>query len=495
MNEMGRMLGSQPTRPPLSSRPVTAAVPPQPVSAGGAPPTASPAAAPAKPAVVAANQADLHNSFRRVAFYAGLAYLFLRLSNISEFLTYYLHINFYLLYLFAPPALLGALFTGGLRRTFKLSPAWYLTAFFIWMMLATPFSFWKGDSIRVIIDYGRFHFSTLLVTAGLAVSWREIRMWTYTFAAAALSSVITARFFTTLDGEGRLTMEASGNIGNSNDLGAHMLLVMPFLLFPVLDRSKNLFVRFLPLPFLAYGLIVVLGTGSRGCMIAMGVMFLFALFAASVKQKTLILAAGLTVAVLVPLTLPSTMLVRLGSLFHDVNDIRDQTTQEAYESRSAREYLLKQSLLYTMQHPIFGVGPGQFPNYEGNERKEKGERGQWKVTHNFLTQISSECGIPAVIFMVLAVGTALVQVLRTYRLARKRKFQDIANVCHCFLLGLIGYICSVIFLAHAYHYYLPSLIGLAIAITTVARQEMAGKDPAPRAVPSLAPTAGGIWPR
>ena len=59
--------------------------------------------------------------------------------------------------------------------------------------------------------------------------------------------------------------------------------------------------------------------------------------------------------------------------------------------------LLKRSVSETISHPLFGVGPGQFPVRSWKRRKRKTTWFQWLGTHNSYTQVSSECGIPAFI--------------------------------------------------------------------------------------------------
>ena len=149
---------------------------------------------------------------------------------------------------------------------------------------------------------------------------------------------------------------------------------------------------------------------------------------------------------------------------------------EARASREIREYVFKQSVRYTAEHPLFGIGVGNFDSYEGTEALSKGQHGQWVVTHNFLTQISSECGIPALIFVLLGLGSSMLMVGRTYQKAKKGGFRDIANACFCFQLAMVGYLCSIIFLAQAYHFYMPTLIGLAIVISAVATRHMSAQE-------------------
>src|ERR1700756_4270629 len=74
------------------------------------------------------------------AFYLAAAMIFVRMSVLPEILAYITGANTYLLYLIGPPALLAVLFTGGLAKVFRARAAYYWTAMFIWIILATPFS-------------------------------------------------------------------------------------------------------------------------------------------------------------------------------------------------------------------------------------------------------------------------------------------------------------------------------------------------------------------
>jgi O-antigen ligase len=421
------------------------------------------------------DESERDNPLRKIAFYAGLGFIFLRLSILSELLLYTTHVNFYLLYIFAPPAILGALATGGIGRTLRSNAGKLWLAYFVWMIIGTPFSSWKGESTFLVLAYARFTLPMLFVAGGLAMNWKEIRLLFYTFAAAALVNLSTARLLSKTDAEGRTVLTASGNIGNSNDLGAQLLLVLPFLLFVVLDRTRNIVLRLALVPLLAYGVWVVLGTASRGCMIALAAMFVFALFRATPGQRAATFAFGLVLAVTIPFLLSSNVRARLSTLFSEKN-MDAELAAEARESRDVREYVFKQSVKYTLMHPIFGVGVGQFSNYEGGESLSAGNHGKWTVTHNFMTQISSESGIPALIFVLLSLGTAVLAVGRAYRMAKNRGFRDIENACFCFQLAMIGYVGSIVFLAQAYHYYLPTMVGFAIAISTVAMRYMSAEQ-------------------
>ena len=409
--------------------------------------------------------ASQENPLRKLAFYSGLGMLFLRFGVIPELMLYLTGINFYLLYIFGPPAILGGLVTGAVQRTFRHKAAWLWTGFLVWMIIAVPFSSWVGGSTQMVLTYGRTDFAFLFVIGGLATNWKEVRAIFYTIAAAAVANLVTAQIFMKTDMGGRFSIEASGTIGNANDLAAHLILVMPFLLFVILDPRRSSFIRIPLLLAVPYALWVILGTGSRGAFVALGVTFIFALFMASPGQRLAVLAGTIMMAVIVPLLLPGLVLTRLGSVF-------GQDHKEAEESGASREYLLRQSLIFSAENPIFGVGPDQFSNFEGKTRLSEGRRGNWHVTHNTWTQVSSECGIPALIFFVLAIGSSLQRTYKTYREARKKGFKEIANACFCFLLGMVGYLSAITFLSGAYKFYLPAMIGLSCSLSYLATKHM-----------------------
>ena len=374
---------------------------------------------------------------------------------IPELMFYLTGTNTYVLYLVAPAAILVALINGSLRRTFQNRAAWYWVGFWVWMVVCIPFSSWKGESYGLVVTYARVSMPMLLVVGGLATNWKELRAVFYTIGMAGVVNLLTARLFAK-EVDGRLNMDASGTIGNSNDLAAHIIIVLPFLLFIAMDRKRNPLLRLAILPLMGYGVSVVLGTGSRGGLIALGAVFLFVILRATPKQRLFtVLAAGI-LAVTSFALLPGNTLNRLGTLF----GAHDEGAEESGESRS---YLFWTSVDYTVQHPIFGVGPGQFANFEGKTRVEEGQRGNWHATHCSWTQISSECGVPALLFFVLGIGSAVLLVYRTWRQARTRGFTEISNACFCYLVAMVGFLVAITFLANAYRFYFPAMIGLAIS--------------------------------
>jgi len=406
---------------------------------------------------------------RKISLYFCLAALFLRVSVLPELINYVTHANTYLLYLVAPLAIVSTLLKGGVQRTFRSRASWYWAGFFAWMALAAPFSSWPGGSIGKVQSYARVDVIFLVLVGSMALNWNEVRYIFRTMAVAAVVNLVSTRLFEKV-ATGRVTLESSGTIGNSNDLAAQLLLVLPFLFFFTMGRSRSIVIRIAVLGLLAYGVWIILGTASRGGLIGLAVVFLCLLIHASPLQRlSLVVLAG--VITLVALTvLPPETRDRLGSLFGEKH-------KEADESMESRKYLFRTSVRFTFEHPLFGVGPDQFPNFEGKTSRAKGQHGNWHATHCAFTEVSSECGLPAFVFFTAGIGSAMLLVLRTYRNAKREGYPEIADGCFCYLLGMVGYLVALLFLAQAYTYRLPSMIGLAVTLSYAATRTMrSGRD-------------------
>jgi O-antigen ligase len=418
---------------------------------------------------------------RRVSFYFCLAALFLRLSVLPELVLYVTHVNTYLLYLVAPLAIVSTLLKGGVQRTFRSRASFYWAGFFAWMVLATLFSSWRGGSTAKLISYSRVDVIFLVLLGGMAFNWKEVRVLYRTIAAAALVNLASTRIFERVS-EGRVFLDATGSIGNSNDLAAQLLLVLPFLLYFTLGRGRSTVVRIALAGALFYGIWIILGTASRGGLISLAVVILCLLIRASLPQKLLLVVLVGVTAMVALAVLPAMTIHRLSSIF----GVKEK---EADESAESRMYLFRTSVRFTIEHPVFGVGPDQFLNYEGKTSRAQGSHGNWHETHNAYTQVSSECGVPAFFFFTAAIGSAMLLVMRTYRTAKREGYQEIANGCFCYLLGMAGYLTALIFLAQAYTFRLPAMVGLAVTLHFAAMRTMKSSHDRQALTPAA---AGGL---
>jgi len=404
----------------------------------------------------------------------ALLFVFLRFTGLHEFIALKLGVNTYLLYLVAPFAIIFFLATGGIGRTWAWRPARFWIGFVVWLILATPFSFWKGGSARVVFSYMRTECIVLFLIAGLVMTLGEVWRLMATISAAAAVVVVIGRLLSkSMDPlQGRLEL-VGGSMADPNDFAALSSLLLPFLILVIVTSNRNLLLRILAFGAALSSLYLILGTGSRGSFIGLIVASMYALWRLPIKYKVLagtllpLMAIGLAIA------LPPQVRERFTTILGRHNVQESETAAEA--SSEARMYLLKTSLKFTIQHPLFGVGPGQFTEVEGLTARENGQRGSWHETHNTYTQVSSEDGIPALIFFMAALITTYRMLNRVYRKSRAmpqtEQNRRIAVTAFCAMLSLVAFCSSIFFLSLAYRFYLPALTGIAIALTRAAEHE------------------------
>jgi putative inorganic carbon (HCO3(-)) transporter len=399
---------------------------------------------------------------RSFAFYSALVLLFLRFSYLPETVQYFTGMNTYLLYIAGPPALIGVVALRGLERTFRYAPAKFWLAFLVWMVLAVPFSSWIGGSFKLAQTYIRTDFIMLLVAAGWAMTWVECRSMIYDIALATMFNLAIARLLMATQGD-RFYLESRGMISDPNDLAAHLLLVLPFLLFVVLGERTPVIIRIILTAALAYGLFLVFRSGSRGGMVALVATLAFVLIFGSARQRAALGIATFAMVIVLIAFLPGSTWKRLTSF--------SEGSETAIQSAEARRYLLKKSIEITFKKPIFGVGPGQFPNYEGMEAIREGRHGMWHATHNTYTQISSECGIPALVFFLGAIISTFGILKKIRKKAKMAHKHEIVTATFCITLGLIGYSAASIFLSNGYRFPFLAISGLVIAIWRIVSKD------------------------
>ncbi len=442
--------------------------------------------APPAAAVVNSEFADRADPLRTVTFYTALALVLIKFGMLGEIQTWYMGFNAYLLYIFGVPAMLGIFIAGGVRRTLAGRPAYYWIAFNLWMFLCVPFSSWKYGSFMLAKNYVRDDLLMLFTIAGLVVSWRECRLLVRIIGIAAILNVITGRIFANVEG-GRLALDF-GTVGNPNDYAAHLLLTLPFVLVTIYN-SRSILARLIAFATICGGVLFILRTGSRGALIALVICSAFAFLRGSGLQRMVLMCLAPVVIVAVFAYVPAAALQRIVSFSASEQD----ASAEALQSSEARRYLLQKGLEYTAEFPLFGVGPGQFPGYEGSHNKVIGDHGMWHQTHNVWVQVSSECGIPGALFFLGGYISSFLMLNRTFRKAARRPdCRDIRNTTFCVMLGMVGFCVAISFLNFAYFYYGPAIAGIAISLWRAANWEFEhrGKEtPRIMAVTARAPRA------
>jgi O-antigen ligase len=414
----------------------------------------------------AADSLAEHNIVRRLAFFATLAFLFLKVSMLHEITAIVTGILPPVMYVVVPPAVAGLLLSGGLQRAFRFGVTKIWAAYFVWLVLSVPFSYWVGGSAWAVFFYLRDNLIILFLLAGTVVTPKEHRTMIHTITAGI--SVMIVYFLLNRNTGDRLSMGYGGTIGDPNDLAAHLLLFLPFLLFVICRSDTAKLIRFACAIMMAGGLYTLMRTGSRGGAVAAVVTIGMFLVRGSVRQRlaTLVLVPPVLAGLLA--IMPAETLRRLTSFSDEGN-----TTEEAVHSAEARRYLLRRGIEFTRRYPVFGVGVGQFANFEGKTAIESGMRGNWHVAHNTYIQASSESGFPALLLLLAAIAGIFRLLALAYRRARQRGAADTAMLANFVLIGFAGFSVAIAFLNFALTFHLPLLTGVVIVTYAVTERQPA----------------------
>src|SRR5215469_16329551 len=149
---------------------------------------------------------DNSGTVRNWALWFAAALVFVRFSMLNEVIAHLTGLHLYLLYVIGLPAILAVFAKKGLRDTLRKAPALFWLGFGLWLVIATPWSIWKGGSTHAFVNYFR---SELMMQA---------------LAAAAVVSLAVSRLFAST-ADTRLDLEF-GTVANANDFAAHLLLVL-----------------------------------------------------------------------------------------------------------------------------------------------------------------------------------------------------------------------------------------------------------------------------
>ncbi len=375
-----------------------------------------------------------------------------------------------------------AVISGGLRRALSHRIGRFITGYVIWLVLATPFSMWKGGSVSALIEVSR-NIPVYFLIAGMVIEFGDVKKAIHTLGYAVLTlAILTFLHGDLLDGRLRLS---SGKFANPNDLAQVLLLSLPFWWLMATKSDANPLRRLAAFPALGVIAFVMGKTGSRGALIAAAATALIFFLHVSFVNKLKLLAAGLVTVALGAALLPADLRARYVTLFEaeptkaagkpGAREEAGPSMENALGSTEGRLGLLISSLRLTAAHPLFGVGPAMFQVAERDLAEEEGRRGNWRETHNAYTQVSSEAGIPALIFFVGALALSLKSsngIYRKYR--RDPQTQPLAHAGLALEISLAAYAVSALFSSVAYGNLMPTLAGMAVALESAAQAADAG---------------------
>jgi O-antigen ligase len=206
---------------------------------------------------------------------------------------------------------------------------------------------------------------------------------------------------------------------------------------------------------------------------------MFFVFANQRQRIYLLIGCVLLIAVVPPM-LPQKVKERFLVLFNPGQG-GSFTDESAAESAMLRRRLFVDSLRYTFENPLLGVGPGQFMQAEVNEAAQQHRKAIWLYSHNAYTETSSETGIVGFVLFIVAFFGAQVGLRRIRKYGPSLLTRRMALYMH---LALIVATLCAFFLTLGYSGLIWVLIGVSGTFQlAVARQAKLAKSAQNNRVP------------
>jgi putative inorganic carbon (hco3(-)) transporter len=309
---------------------------------------------------------------------------------------------------------------------------------------------WRGGAVQVTLDFAKVLIVVIVMAVAVNTSKRLRLLIVIQAASVAMISAVTVLKGRTL-GE-RLEGMLGGNYSNPNDLAIAIVVSLPMCLGLLFLTRNKIWKGVLALAILTMSYVVFL-TGSRGGFIALMITAVVCLWHFAIRERRrYFLVLVPLVAMILWLSAGDMLSKRLNGTFNQNED-----SASAYDSAQQRQQLFWRSIDITAEHPLFGIGPGNFEQLSG----------AWHETHNTYTQVSSEGGLPALVLYLLILWLGFTNVRATNRVASGRTESSVlAGVLNA---SLIGYVVGSAFDSVGFQFFPYLLVAYTTALFLIAK--------------------------
>lgn len=259
----------------------------------------------------------------------------------------------------------------------------------------------------------------------------------------------------------------AGAIGEQNRFAQVLLMLVPLGLFQFWSLSKQAkALRLLTLLATVVIFTGVLLTFSRGAAVAIGLMIFIMALMRLIKWRQL--AIVLLIMILLPLLLPQygtrlATLTTLPNFFSPDTNVDDGV----FESRTTE---MVAAFLVFADHPLIGVGPGMFKYYSATygDQVNPGVLEGTRESHNLFLGIAADHGVLGLISFLGIIGVTLYELLRSRKWLAQHQ-PDLLNLVNAFILTIVVYLGTGLFLHLSYARYFWLMMALAGATGAIVR--------------------------
>jgi putative inorganic carbon (hco3(-)) transporter len=304
-------------------------------------------------------------------------------------------------------------------------------------------------------------------------------LWALLAAGAIMGAVsvfqeLTHTYRTTLGGLGQVNRldagvagiddarpRLAGPVGEKNRYAQVLLVLLPFAAWAARYEAR----RALRLAAIVSGALALGGivlTFSRGGFVAL-VVLVVAMVAAGLVRLRHVLAVTLAFAALVMIAMPD-YVARLQTLSQaDAAASQDGGADGALRGRATENLA---ALHAFGDHPVLGVGPGEFFARESTQYANALDLrflDTRRRAHSLYLEMAADTGLLGLLLFLAIVTTTMVALWRLARFWEARWRYDHSALARALVLALVAYLTSGLFLQLAYQRYFWLLVAVANA--------------------------------
>lgn len=318
---------------------------------------------------------------------------------------------------------LGAILLAGIllnllrkKRVLSLPPVYFL-------FLALVAIMGVSLSYTPVLESGVDKLARFLTVTGIVIigpffvlgTPQALKRFLIAFSAAAMG--ICAYSLSSLGGAERLVTPSDNTIGLGH-VACALLIVLWFGMMPRLSFARRIWMY----PLLAVPALALIGSGSRGPVIALGIAVLASLFYYHRLLFDLGCLCVLGILAIPFAGIPQASLEYLGTLL-DCGNVS--------EILSFRGDLLSFGWSLLRQHPLIGAGLGGY-------RYDSPNPGVYNWPHNIFLEIACELGLPALLIALAIFGMAMRDAIRQVRDTPSPYFSFSLIAAALFLTGIVN---------------------------------------------------------
>ena len=258
----------------------------------------------------------------------------------------------------------------------------------------------------------------------------------------------------------------AGPIGDKNYYAQFMLMLFPLSMTQAFNQKSKM----LRLAGWISGAVILAGvglTGSRGAAVGfvamMGVMIMFRYV--SFKQASVIGIGAFCLLLLMPATRE-----RIVSIVSVVDVVRGEDIRKADPAMKGRLTEMVAAALVFIEHPLTGVGPGNFPKYFLEKADLLGftMHAVERHAHNIYLEIAAESGIPGITCFLAILFLIVRKLYVAHRVAPTKELRDLSVAC---LATMVIMMTTSMFLSLAYARYYFLVFGVCSALGRIVIEE------------------------